>query len=424
MALSTRNREILAALEAAYGQGAAAPEDWVALLAIDAELPSLTGQDVQRKTVQPHLGARPVGTYQERVPLSWSHEAVGSGDVAAPPHFDALLLASGWSRVALTGTATVAAAPIAVGTPTGGWSYVVGTGYTGLNRRRCTVTCTTAGGSGVAQATIAAPATGLGATAEAAHEATAVTITDATPISLPGGAEITPAMAADWAIGDQWVIELTPPGVEYWPSSDRRNHASAAVRVNLDGTLFEAPGARFQIGANFAIGGYPEVSFKGVGLWTGASATPTGNPDFSAIRDPEELDTYSLTLSVEPVDLSAAPWMPVGQSLTLRGGGDVVSKSRTTLDTVEVTDHEITADLVVEEPAADAVNVWDWVGQRRRVRAVAGTRLGERCEITLFNAQIGRPTHREDQGDVMVTIPLRALTPTGGGDDEVSIRFF
>ncbi|MBB4287799.1 hypothetical protein [Roseospira goensis] len=424
MALKTRSREILAALEAAYGQGAPTPADWLALLVVDADLPGLDAQEVERNTIQPHLGARPKGRYQKRVPFSWSHEAVGSGDVAVPPHFDPLILASGWSRVALTGTATVAAAPVAVAAPTGTWSYTVGTGFTGANRRRVTVTCTTAGGSGTAVATIAAPACGLGATAEAAYEAAGVAIADATPIALPGGAEITPTVGTDWAVGDTWAIELIPPGIAYWPSSDHRNHASAAIRYNLDGTLMEAPGARFQMGANLAIGGYPLLTFRGAGLWRGASATPLGTPDFSAIREPAVLDADSFQVLVEPVDLSAAAWVPVGQSLTLSGGADARSKSRTGLDSVEVVDHAVTGELLVEEPAAADLNIWDWAGLYKRIRGIAGTAPGERCEICIHNAQIGSPQRRDDQGDGMVSIPFIAVPQTGAGDDEVSVRFF
>lgn len=423
MALSIRSREILVAPEDAYNQGTDVG-NLVALLAIEAALPSMQAQTAERKTIQPHLGSRAKQTWQKRMPLQWSHEAVGSGDVAVPPHFDAMLLAAGWSRVTLTGTATVAAAPVAVGTPTGGWSYAVTTGFTGANRRRVTVTCTTAGGSGVAQATVAAPATGLGATAEAAHEAAAVTITDAAPIDLPGGAQITPTIAADWSVGDQWVIELVPPGVEYWPSSDRQNVPSAMVRYNMDGTLFETRGARFQLGAEWAIGSFPLISFKGAGLWQDPTALALGNPDFSAIREPRVLDSETFAMAIEPADLSAPAIDPTAQSIRLMGGADVRSKSRTGLDSVEIANHALTAEVLFELPRIDATDIWGWVDGYHRVRATVGTAQGQRCEIAIHKGQVGAPTTREDQEDAMVTLPLTCLPRTGGGDDEVSVRFF
>ncbi|WP_147164286.1 hypothetical protein, partial [Pararhodospirillum oryzae] len=216
MALSTRNREILAAIEPAYGQGAD-PAAFAALLALDADLPSLDAQEATRNTIEPHLGARAKYGWQRRWPLTWAHEAIGSGDPAVPPHFDVLLRASGWTRVALSGTATVAAAARALGTTVGAWTYAVTTGYTGYNRRLARVTCTTAGPSGSNEVSVTAPATGLGETAEAAYSQTGVVLTDGTALTLPGGATITPTITAPLGVGDTWIVELTPPGIEYWP---------------------------------------------------------------------------------------------------------------------------------------------------------------------------------------------------------------
>jgi hypothetical protein len=355
--------------------------------------------------------------------LNWGVEAVGSGDVAVPPAFDVLLRCCGWTRIQLTGTATVAAAPVAVGTPTGAWSYTVTAGYTGANRRRVTVTCTTAGGSGTAVATIAAPAVGLGGTAEAAYSVTGVTITDATPITLPGGAEITPTVGADWEVGDQWVIELVPPGIEYWPSSDRAQ-PSAAVQYNMDGTLFTIPGARWQLSYEATVGQWPLLALRGMGLWVPPASAPLGTPDYSAIREPEVLDYAAMDLFIGPVDLSAAEWEPAGQSRTLRGGADVASKSRTNQDIVQISDHAMTGEVQFDCPDIADVDVWAMPGARRRIRSVTGTRLGERCEVVEHNAQIIDVTTRQDGEDIMTTLRTRSLPVTGGGDDEVCIRFF
>ncbi|KAA5607141.1 hypothetical protein F1188_04365 [Roseospira marina] len=424
MGLRARNRVIQAALEdLGYAQGVADPADYVAILAVSADLPSIQGQTAERQTVEPHMGSRPGQLWQERAPLNWGVETVGSGDVAVPPVFDVLLRAAGWSRVQLTGTATVAAAPVAVGAPTGSWTYTVETGFTGLNRRRVTISCTTAGGSGTAVATIAAPAVGLGETAEAAYEVTGVAITDATAITLPGGAEITPTIGADWDIGDQWVVELVPPGIEYWPSSDRVQ-PSAIVQYNMDGTLFTIPGARWQLNYDATVGQWPLVNLRGMGLWKPPAAAPIGTPDYSTIREPEVLDYAAFDLFIGPADLSDAEWEPSGQSRTLSGGADVRSKSRTNLDTVEISNHALTGEVRFDCPAIDDVNVWVWPGVRRRIRSVTGTRLGERCEVVERNAQILGVTTREDGEDVMTTLRTSSLPVSGGGDDEVCIRFF
>lgn len=424
MALSTRNRAILAALEATYGTGPAAPGDYVALLVVDADLPSLQAQQAERNILQPHLGSRPAQPWQERLPLSWGHEAVGSGNVAEAPHFDAIIRASGWAVSTLSGTDTIATAPVAVGTPTGSWTYTRTTAYEGANRRRVTITCTTGGASGTATATIAAPATGLGATAETAYEVTGVTITDDTPIDLPGSAQVTPTVGDDWEVGDQWVVELVPPGIEYRPVSDRAVHKSAAIRYSLEGTRYQALGGRFQLSANFAVGGWPLLNFRGVGLYSAPTSEALPATDFSGVREPEVLDTHAFQLLVGPTDLSAAEWAPVGQSYSLTGGSDVRSKSRTGLDNVEVVDHAMTGELLVETPDIDIVDVAGMVNTRRRIRTVVGTRLGERCEIIHPTAQITGYTTRDDSGDAMTALPFRALSPTGAGDDETVIRFF
>jgi len=425
MAMSSSNRYIAGALEdRGYGQGVSSPSLYAVMLGVGADLPGMNAQRKTRDTVRPGLGAREEQSYQERVPLNWGCEAVGSGDVATPPVFDMMFQAAGWSRIQRTGTATVQAAPIAVGTPTGGWSYVVATGYTGYNRRRVTVTCTTAGASGAAQATIAAPATGLGETAEAAYEAAGVTITDGTAITLPGGAEITPTMTADWDVDDQWVIELTPPGIEYWPSSDRQSFASAAFKYNVDGVLFQALGARFQLSADWQAEGWPLISFKGAGLYAPPTAEALPDLDYSHIREPEVIDAYSAQVFIEPMDRSEPPWMPVLKSFRSTGGADARSKSRVNLDTVEVGDHVTTGDLVVEMEHPDQRDVFAMAGRKYRVWMTVGTGLGERCEILMPAYQVGNITLSDDQGDVLATLPGRAVSPKGAGDDEVCFRFF
>ncbi|CCG08426.1 unnamed protein product [Pararhodospirillum photometricum DSM 122] len=124
------------------------------------------------------------------------------------------------------------------------------------------------------------------------------------------------------------------------------------------------------------------------------------------------------------VDLGAVGWVPVGQSLTLRGGGEVKSKSRTSYDAVEVTDHALSGEVLFEAPELATYNPWAHLDGYQRIIATRGTRLGERCEVCIYNAQIGKISTRDDNEDWMMTLPFTARPQDGGGDNEVSIRFF
>ncbi|WP_170245174.1 hypothetical protein, partial [Pararhodospirillum oryzae] len=69
------------------------------------------------------------------------------------------------------------------------------------------------------------------------------------------------------------------------------------------------------------------------------------------------------------------------------------------------------------------LNPWDKIDDYTRLTATRGTRVGERCEVCIFNAQINKPSTRDDNEDVMMSLPFTARPQTGGGDNEVCIRF-
>ena len=185
-----------------------------------------------RQFLRATFGNRPSKMLGKYGTLDFDVELAGSGTVGTAGPVGLLLRACGMAEttVAATPAATIASAPTAVATPTGTFTYTRTTAYAGAVARTATLTCTTAGASGVARFTVAAPAIG----GIPAYNETGVLMTNATAFALPNGAVIPSTVGTSFIIGDAYTIALVPAGVEYQPSSDRNNHEKLSLQTNFE----------------------------------------------------------------------------------------------------------------------------------------------------------------------------------------------
>jgi hypothetical protein len=161
----------------------------------------------------------------------------------------------------------------------------------GIVPRVVTLTCTTGGASATAEVTVSAPAVGE----TAAYSQTGVVVEDATAITLPGGAEITPTVGTSLAEDDEWVFVLTPSGYEYSPVSD--NFESVTLYVYYDGLLHKLTGC-FGTWSMEAVGGeYAKFTFNFTGNYVAPTDTALPSSPGYESQKPAQVELATLSLS-------------------------------------------------------------------------------------------------------------------------------
>lgn len=213
-----------------------------------------------------------------------------------PPQVGTLLRASAMLQTARTaGGVWPLTAPHLVGEPplpTGRFTYVEDAAYSGLLPRIVTLTCTTGGGSGTAEFTVASNAVGVGGATQAAYSATGVLMTNAMEFVLGGMADgspsITPTVVTSFASGDKFVILLLPPGYTYNPISDPANMESVTLYIYYDGVRHIMTGCRGTWSLEAPGGEFAKFTFNMTGNYADPTdaAVPT-NGVFETTKPPQ-----------------------------------------------------------------------------------------------------------------------------------------
>lgn len=260
--------------------------------------------------------------------ISFGYEVRGSGvtDASTAPRLGTLLRACGYNETAIdSASATIGTVNADAGnTGTVTWSKT--TQYDGTLPRTVTITASTSGGSGIAEVDITAPAVGdLGS-----YSATGVVVTDSTPVTLPGGAEITPTVGTDLGVGDVWTVNLTPSGHEYSPVSE--SFESCTIYIYYDGLLHKMTGCvgTFTVEANG--GDYAILNFNFTGNYVAPedAAQPSGT--FEDV-EPNQVEWSALSLDGDSSLVASQFSIDAGNDITIRedvNKGDSYSGARIT----------------------------------------------------------------------------------------------
>lgn len=410
MEKKTRRQALLAKIEATYGDDAA-PAAANAILAKNLSIKPLEGQNVSRDLVRPTFGNDmqiPVGTH---VSCGFDVELAGSGTGGAAPGWGVLMRACGFAEAILTGLATVAASPpVAGGAPVGAFTYVRSAPFAGTADRVVTLTCTLAGGSGVAEFTVSAPGAGnLGA-----HLQTDVAMTDGQAFALGGGAEIEPTITDPFDVGDVFTIALKAPAATYTPIST--GHESITIYINKDGTLHKLAGARGSVSLKVEAAQLPMLTFAFKGLFEMPAAGALPAVDTSAFQAPIPASTANT-----PVIALHGVTSPM-QSINIDMAIDAKFIARVGRETVQITDRKPKATIQIEDPGTVPVNFF----QRAAAAAMGtlalqhGTQPGGIIEVAAGQVQVFNPDYADADGLQMLQMEL-ALVPSDAGDDEITI---
>lgn len=407
----TRKQAVLFKVETVYGSDAGPTGGANAMLVTNLQIVPMEGGTVSRDLVRPYLGNDqqiPVNTH---VSVSFDVEMSGSGVAGTPPAYGVMLRACGLAETAVTGLATIAnSPPVDVGTPAGSFTFVKTAAFTGTQPRDVTLTCTTAGGSGIAQFTVSAPAAG---NLDAYNQA-GVVMTDAVAFDLGGGAQITPTVTAPFQVGDEFTIALTAPRVEYDPVSD--GFEAGTLYVNKDGNLHALLGSRGTVQMKLEANQLPKWSFTFKGLWVDPSAAPLPSTDTSAFKAPIAVSaTNTPELTLHGVSSPA-------QSLTINFDNQVEFFNRIAKEAMEIADRKPKGSIVIEDPGVDVKNYFLAAksADMGALRLVHGIEPGGIVQVDGPQAQVFNPRYSDDRGVQMLTMDL-SLVPTDAGDDEVKI---
>ena len=293
---------VLLALENTYGTDVV-PDVTHAVRAYDLQLDAFKSQMITRNEVRSFHGAQKRTPAQKHRGIKFKVEAAASGTAGGVPAWGSLHRACKLGETTISAMATIAsAAPVPATTPiSGAWTFTKTGAYVGLYARTVTITCTTAGDTGVAKCTVSAPA--IPSCGLAAYSATGVTITNGTDLLLPGSAKVSPHITTPWAVGDSWTLSLLPPGTRYAPVS--KAFESATLYFYTDGNeLRRMTGVRGSV-ALVVEAGIPYWDYTLLGLWNEIeTAIMPASVDFSAwqyaaICSPTTVPWFQV-LGVEP----------------------------------------------------------------------------------------------------------------------------
>ncbi len=417
MAFFWRNKALLAKLETTYGEDSGPTGALNAILASNVTLRPMEGQQVTRENDRGFLGARPSTWANLQISLEFDVEAAGSGTAGTPPAYAVLLEGCGFAETLLTGAATIQdSPPTPTSSPTGDFTYTKGDPYTGTVARTVTLTCTNAGGSGVATFDVAAPQVeGL-----AAYSQSAVLMTDAMPFALPGGATITPTVGTAFALGDAYTITLTPARADYAPISDSALFKGVTLYLNVDGTRHALLGARGTVALRYSTPGYPMWRFTFTGLFSDPITEALPTPTLSAFQKPKVISAENTPwFSLHGVDQ-----LPL-QELEISVGQQVEGRHLVNTRAVLISDRNATGRAVIEAQALATFNPFARAkaGTTGAFAIVHGTAAGEIVRVDAPQVELGAPDYDQSQG--IVTWPLGlTFIPTDAGNDELvfSIR--
>lgn len=411
MTIKFADKTILVAVETTYGTDAAPTGSANAIQIMDVSIVPMAGGTVTFDYVRPDLGARPKIPVNTHVTLSFAVAVAGRGTAGQVPGYGVLFRGCGMSQTTHAAAAIQASPATSVGTPTGTFTYVAGDAYAGAVPRTVTLTCTTGGGSGVAEFTVGAPAAGP----YAAYSQTGVVMTDEASFVLPNSATITPTVGTAFQAGDAYTIDLLPAHVAYQPIG--ANEESLTIYFNMGGNRHRLTGVRGTFSLDLNIGAMPLWKFDFVGLHVDPDAASQPSVDLTPFRKPVipgadntrnfSLHGYAGAMS----SLSLAMGVQAKQADWCGG-----------LKEVEIGARDGSGRAVIKSPL---ISEHDFFGAARdatlgAMRIVHGTTAGNIVTIDCPAVQVSEPTYGQKEGTATLELPL-TLVPVDG-NDEIVIR--
>lgn len=412
------HKTVLAAVETAFGEGAASLAGVDAVRLWDVTWTPLEADTKELPYVKPFNGANASILLNKRSKLSAKVALVGAGTGGTGiPCWDRFIRAGGAVRaqVAATPAATIAATATKT-SGDGAFTYARTTMFGGVLPRIATLTCTTGGGSGVAAFTVSAPAAGD----QPAYNQTGVVMTTASPFALPGGAVITPdAIGTPFVTGDIFTIALTPAGCTYTPSSDRARHKSLEMVLTLPDPedadqvqLWRMLGGHCAIKATGASDDYPYYEVEVTADYAAPALDVEIEPVYTDWPDPLVVSTENTPVAQlfgHDVVLETFGW---------DAGNTVEYVTRVGRKGARIQDAKAMFSAKIEAPSMSSVDFFALCTSRAYGTFLLqhGSAAGEAVVLRTDRWQLDPPKPGESKKDFMFDLSGKAVPTTEGTD--------
>jgi hypothetical protein len=199
--------------------------------------------------------------------------------------------------------------------------------------------------------------------------------------------------------------------VEYNPITNGNEWAD--FYFYMSNNWHKALGARGSWKINLTANALPVISWNFMGLYQSVTGGTT----------PPALTTTGWKVPL-PASKTNTPVFTLGgyscvaKSLTIDSGNDVQYRGLIGSESVEIVDRNVTGEIVIESPDVATKNFFDLAIQRTRgaLAVTHGTVSGNIVQIAAPAVEVGAPKYSQDQGIVMLTVPL-TFVPQNGNDE-------
>lgn len=208
------------------------------------------------------------------------------------------------------------------------------------------------------------------------------------------------------ACGLAETIDTTPGLEKVTYSRIEEGFESVTLYAHMDKTLHKLPGSRLNLQATLNAGEDPFFAFSGSGLFLPVSPVvlPT-NASHTAFQDPEPVNKTNTTVTLAGQTLSAS-------QISFNLNNDVSLKTRTDQQAVRVLNQGAEMTLVFEAPDVATVDFFDKASKStiESVTVAHGSAAGKIVEVSSAACEIGEPSYEEDDGDMMLSVPMRLIS--------------
>lgn len=214
------------------------------------------------------------------------------------------------------------------------------------------------------------------------------------------------------------MAETVNAGVSVVYSPVSAGEEAVSIYFNMDGTNHILLGARGSMSMDFTPSRIPRYRFRMMGLLGTIADTALPAADLSGFKRGRHVNKARTTMTLHGVNQTAQPC----ETLSLDLGVQVEPRFLIGEELITITDRRVTGSVTV---AARLLAVKNWFAAASdrtagALQLVHGTAAGDIVQIDAPAVEIGRPGTGQTQGNLNYALPLY-LTPTGAGDDELTI---
>ncbi|WP_374653121.1 phage tail tube protein [Dongia sp.] len=187
---------------------------------------------------------------------------------------------------------------------------------------------------------------------------------------------------------------------------------SLSIYFHFAGSVHKMIGSRGSVRAAINANGLPvwRFTFKGLLVATASAALPALT--LTGFKNPQVVNKINTTI------FSVHGFNCIAQSFEADWGNQIEGRFLIGAESIEIVDSKPTGSVVIESPDITAKDFFAIATNRTRaaVQVKHGVGAGNIIQFDAPAVEIGRPSYSQDQGVVMMTLPL-IFAPVAGNDE-------